>query len=923
MVNFGNPLSIQANSMYKYIFPVSLIVFLFACGHEKHTTTQTNANASHHHWKLPVTTPVDPNLNSESRPDYNPSATREIDILHTKLDVRFDWAKRYMYGKATISARPYFYPSSIMELDARGMQINRVAILNRDVTNPAMFVADTTILKYEYDGKKLKIDLGKQFKNTESYTVFIDYVSKPDEQPVGGSAAINEDKGLYFINPDAEQKDSVLHPRQIWTQGETQSNSVWMPTIDRPNERMTSEIYITTEDKYVTLSNGLLYDQKKNTDGTRTDHWRMDLPSAPYLVMMAIWQFSIIKDKWKDKEVNYYVEPQFAPYAKLTFGKTPEMIDFFSKKLGVDFPWAKYSQICCRDYVSGAMENTTATLHSDFVQRDDREYLDNTYEDYVSHELFHSWFGDYVTCESWSNLPLNESFATYGEYLWNEFKYGIEEADCAHYDSFQGYLRESAAGHATPEWSGKREPLIRFYYDDRESMFDSHSYNKGGQVLHLLRQYVGDDAFFASLKLYLETNKFSSGEIANLRLAFEQVTGRDMNWFFNEWFMSPGHPELEITYNYDAVAKKERVIIKQTQDRTKGAPIFRIPMSVDVYGGGKTQRTEILVKSVCDTFYFSSNAKPDFVNVDAQKTLPCFKVDRHTPEEWTFLYSNSTLYVDRVEALDNLAPSPFENSQPNAKGEVTVVPQSVLAYQTVTKALDDEFWAIRELACEKIGVYASEVKSKLISLAKNDPKSSVRSLAMEALDENAKGDDLKDVYLSGLNDKSYDVVTVSLQALTEHFKETGMAEATKRENDPARSMKLAVGNAYIYGGGDAQQPWYEKTMTSVYGNSQAEFLQEYSAFLRNCSSATVEKALPGFEQLYNNATSPITKLYSKGILGSLANYYEEKSADTQDKIDGLKSVKKNATGLQRLQAQKAESDQLAKDIEAVLKRLKK
>ncbi len=907
--------------MHKFILPISLIVFLFACGHQKHATTQNNKQPNHRQWTVQKKTPVDPNLNAESRPDYNPSATRETDLLHTKLEVRFDWSKRYMYGKATISARPYFYPTSTLVLDARGMTINRVAILNRDVTNPAMFLADTTTLKYEYDGKKLKIDLGKQYTRSENYTVFIDYISKPDELEVGGSAAITEDKGLYFINPDAEQKDSLLRPRQIWTQGETQSNCVWMPTIDRPNERMTSEIYITTEDKYITLSNGLMFDQKKNSDGTHTDHWRMDLPSAPYLVMMAIGQFSIIKDKLKDgREVNYYVEPQFAPYAKETFGKTPEMIEFFSKKLGVDYPWCKYSQICCRDYVSGAMENTTATLHSDMVQRDDREYLDNTYEDYVSHELFHMWFGDYVTCESWSNLPLNESFATYGEYMWNEYKYGKEEADYAHYDSFQGYLRESAAGHATKDWPGKREPLIRFYYTDRESMFDSHSYNKGGQVLHLLRQYVGDDAFYASLKLYLETNKFSSGEIANLRLAFEQVTGKDMNWFFNEWFLSPGHPELDITYDYDATKLKERVIIKQTQDRTSGTPVFRIPFSVDVYGGNKTQRQEILVKSVCDTFYLDAQSKPDFVNVDAQKTLPCFKWDHHTPEEWAFLYEHSKLYVDRVEAIEHLAPKPFENP---VEKDAVVPASDVLAKQIVTKAMNDEFWGIRELACEKLGDYSSSVKQQLIALSKNDPKSDVRSTALQDLSDGATGDDLKDVYLAALNDKSYNVVTVGLEALMKHFKETGIAEAEKRENDPSRGMKIAVANAYMYGGGDAKQAWFEKTMATVYGKTQAEFLQYYAAFFYGCSSVTVEKALPGFENLYNNATSPITKLYAKGALSSLANAYQQKSAMIQTKIDDLKSVKKNATGLQRLQAEKAEADQLAKDITAVVKRMKK
>ncbi|MBI3511746.1 MAG: M1 family metallopeptidase [Bacteroidetes bacterium] len=904
-------------TLHKFIFPSAILFFALACGHQKHVATTKKNN--HQWWEADLKKPVDTTVNAESRTDYNPSATRVTDLLHTKLDVRFDWKKRYMYGKATISAKPYFYPQTTMELDARGMQINRVAMLKRSANNSISFSEDTVDAKYDYDGKKLVIQLGRTYTRDENYTMYIDYVSKPDEQPVNGSAAINEDKGLYFVNPDADQKDSVLHPRQIWTQGETQSNSVWMPTIDRPNERMTSEIYITTEDKYVTLSNGLLYDQKKNPDGTRTDHWRMDLPSAPYLVMMAIGQFSIIKDSWKGKEVSYYVEPQFAQYAPMTFGRTPEMIDFFSKKLGVDFAWAKYSQICAREYVSGAMENTTATLHSDYLQVDDREYLDANFEDYISHELFHQWFGDLVTCESWSNLPLNESFATYGEYMWNEFKYGKQEADYGHYASLQGYLRESAAGHRTAFWPGVREPLIRFYYDDREDMFDGHSYNKGGQVLHLLRQYVGDDAFFASLKLYLNTKKFSSGEVDDLRLAFEQVTGQDLRWFFNEWFMERGHPELDIAYNYDAAKQKERVIIKQTQDRTDGTPIFRIPLGVDVYAGGKTTREEILVKSLRDTFYFSSLSKPDFVNVDAQKTLPCFKLDHHTTAEWAFLYDHSDLYVDKAEALNNLAPKGIYNDT---------------AKQILTKALDDKFWAVRLIACRKFSIPLQEengkpqnpiddaVKQKLISIISSDPKSNVREAAVEALNSNGKGSDLKKVYLDALNDKSYSVIGSALEAMCKQFPEEGMAECKKRENDPARSMKIAIGGAYAYYGTDAQQSWFEKTMATLYGGHQAEFILDYGALLRRCSHATIDSSLPGLENLYKTSASETTRGYVKGTLKDVSNYFKDGADEAQKKIDDLKSVKKDATGLQKLQNEKAEDDAIAADIDVVVARLK-
>lgn len=155
----------------------------------------------------------------------------------------------------------------------------------------------------------------------------------------------------------------------------------------------------------------------------------MDQPHAPYLFMMSIGEYSIVKDTWKKIPVNYYVEKEYEKDAKAIFGNTPEMIEFYSKTLGVDYVWPKYSQVIVRDYVSGAMENTSATVHGEFLQQHSRDLLDENNEDVISHELFHQWFGDLVTCESWSNLPLNESFATYGEYLWREYKYGRDDAD--------------------------------------------------------------------------------------------------------------------------------------------------------------------------------------------------------------------------------------------------------------------------------------------------------------------------------------------------------------------------------------------------------------------------------------------------------------------------------------------------------------
>ncbi len=353
------------------------------------------------------------NPKPEATKTYQAAPTKINDLVHTKLDARFDYEKSQLNGKVWITLKPHFYPTDSLTLDAKGMDIKEVAVVKS---------GKNTALKYKYDGLLLNIDLDKTYPNKEPYTVYISYTAKPNDFQAKGSAAITDAKGLYFINPRGEEKEK---PTQIWTQGETEATSVWVPTIDKPSQKTTNEFYMTVPAKYVTLSNGKLVTQTKNADGTRTDYWKMDLPHSPYLFFMGVGDYAIVKDSYKGKEVSYYVEKEYAPVARRIFGKTPEMIALFSKLTGVDYPWIKYAQIVGRDYVSGAMENTTATLHQESAQQDARELTDfNRWEEVIAHELFHQWFGDYVTAESWSNLTLNESFATMGSQLWNEFHYG-------------------------------------------------------------------------------------------------------------------------------------------------------------------------------------------------------------------------------------------------------------------------------------------------------------------------------------------------------------------------------------------------------------------------------------------------------------------------------------------------------------------
>lgn len=823
---------------------------------------------------------------------YQASATRINDIIHTKLDVSFDYAKQYLYGKATHTIKPYFYPTSTLSLDARGMEIKEVSLIKEEYVPTGWDTKKDPSGKYERNVERkpvksplkfthvnnvLEITLDKEYKNNEEYMIFIDYIAKPNELgKSGGSAAINDDKGLYFINPDGKEENK---PTQIWTQGETQSSSVWYPTIDRPNERMSQEIYMTVAKKYQTLSNGELCSSSDNGDGTRTDWWKQELPIAPYLTMMAVGEFAIVKDnKWRGKEVNYYVEKEYEAHAKAIFGNTPEMLEFFSNKLGVEYPWNKYSQVVVRDYVSGAMENVSATLHGEFLQQTDRELLDSDHEDVISHELFHQWFGDLVTCESWSNIPLNESFATYGEYLWEEYKYGRDAADAHSWDSRDGYFKEA---------SRKQVNLVRFEYDDKEDMFDAHSYNKGGQVLHMLRKHVGDDAFFASLKLYLETNKFTAVEIHNLRLAFEKVTGEDLNWFFNQWFLSAGHPDIMINTEYDATNKKQKLSIHQVQDLSS-TPLFRIPMYVDLYFGKTVKREKIDMTKADQSWEFEAAVKPDLVNVDGDKMLLCTKEEKKTIKEWAFQYANAPLYLDRLEAMIEL--------HKNAKDS--------LASLTIVNALKDKYSGLRYEAIsmlKDIGPgHEAAIKEQLVVIARGDERMGVRAFAIDQLSSNYKDADLLPLYKEAMSSRSYGVIGAALSAVSKGDADAGLKAAKEYETEKSIELLYAVADVYANYGKDEQGEFFVNSADKFTGFSKIGFIQQYGNFLKNGKKmSTVDTGLKILETIARDETGiKWVTYYAKKTIRELGKMYEESAEFNTQKIKTLKEANPSASTLE-------------------------
>ena len=688
---------------------------------------------------------------------YHGSAAKINDLVHTKLDVKFDYDKQWLYGKALIKLHPHFYQTDSLSLDAKGMDIKEIALVKGNSKSP---------LQYKYDGLILNITLDKLYKAGEYYTVYIDYISKPNDLKVKGSAAITNAKGLYFINPKGEDKNK---PTQIWTQGETEANSVWFPTIDKPDQKTTEEIYMTVPAKYVTLSNGLLISQKKNADGTRTDYWKMDLPHSPYLFFMGVGNYAIIKDSYKGKEVSYYVEKEYADVTRKIFGETPAMIAFYEKITGIPYQWQKYSQMTARDFVSGAMENTTATLHSDALQQNARQLTDgNKYEDYISHELFHQWFGDLVTTESWSNITVNESMADYSETLWQEYRHGKDAGEQHIEENRQTYL-------SNPENS--RKDLVRFYYNDKEDLFDNVSYEKGGAILHMLRNYVGDSAFFKSLNKYLNDNKFKNAEAHQLRLAFEDITGQDLNWFWNQWYYGSGHPQLKINYSY--ANGKASIITDQTQNTGK---IFRLPVAIDVYNGSNKKRFNVWIENKTDTFTFNTSAKPTLINVDADKVLLVEKTDKKTNENWIEQWKYAGNYLDKKEALTAFSQNKMKQ---------------------LSEGLDDKFDGIRlytlELFEEKKELITDNDINKFEILANNDPSKKVRAKAIEIL---ASLRDKKFIMLftKAVDDSSYSVAGAALEGLITLDPANAYMLAKKYSNDARGKLGSLIAQVLLVKG---------------------------------------------------------------------------------------------------------------------------
>ena len=612
-----------------------------------------------------------------AKPHYNPDRPGQVE--HICLNLKLDIPNQFVQGTCEISLTPIRNGISELTLDAVNLQISAVTI--QEVAQ-----------RFEYDGEFLKIHLVNPTVTGQSIKIAIAYsVTQPQ-------------RGIYFIQPTEFYPNK---PTQVWTQGEDEDSRFWFPCFDYPGQLATSEIIVTVPESLMAISNGKLLDVKSEGH-TKIYHWYQQEIHPTYLMTLAVGDFLEIKDKWEDIEVNYYVDKSRTEQeARLSMGKTPRMIQFFSEKYGYRYAYPKYAQVCVADFIFGGMENTSTTLLTDRCVLDERAALDNrTTESLVAHELAHQWFGDLVVIKHWSHAWIKEGAATYAEVLWTEHEYGAIEAAYYRLGEARNYFAEDAERY--------RRPIVTHIYREAIELYDRHLYEKGGCVYHMLRTELGEELFWQAIHIFVQQNAHKTVETIDLLRAIEQASGKNLMPLFDQYVFRGGHPEYKLGYSWDSDNNLAKVTVSQTQDELFD---LRIPIAFGFAEQSELKTFTIRIFEKEQALYFPLAQKPSYISFD---------------------HGNNYLKQVTLEyGLAELKAGLEFNPDPLAKiqyAEAIAKKGSLEAVKALEKALLAElFWGVRLEVAEALASIKLDQAFTALAQGLNDSDARVRKTVIMGL----------------------------------------------------------------------------------------------------------------------------------------------------------------------------------------------
>lgn len=619
-----------------------------------------------------------------AKPHYNPDRPGQVE--HIFLDLVLDIPQKSLKGTCYITIKPLRQGITKLVLDA--VDLNIISVL-RDSVSQA----------YDYDHEKLIIYL-KEATTEASLTIAIEYTID------------NPQRGIYFISPDADYPDKAT---QVWTQGEDEDSRYWFPCFDYPGQLATSEIKVRVPNSMLAISNGELVDTQKAGDET-IYHWKQKQVHPTYLMTLAVGEFGVVEDKWRDIPVNYYVAKGREEDAKRSMGKTPRMMEFFSEKFAYKYPYPKYYQVCVEDFIFGGMENTSTTLLTDRCLLDQRAEIDNQRaESLVAHELVHQWFGDLVVIKHWSHAWLKEGMATYSEVIWAEAEYSKDDAAY--------YLLREARSYLQEDFSRYRRPMVTNIYREAIELYDRHLYEKGACVYHIIRTVLGDQLFDQAIQAFVNNYAHKTVETVDLLRTIETTTGYNLTPLFDQYVFRGGHPDFKIGYSWDNDNNLAQLKVTQTQVNQDNKDLFTLSIPV-AFGYVKENQVEfktftLKLTEAQQTFYLPLEAKPDFISFDQGNNY----------------LKTVTLEYPLTELKAQLKHDPDPISRIYA-GIAIAKKGGLEAIKVLSESLiSDPFWGVRAESAKRLGKIKLDQSVDALIPGLQDPEARVRQSVIESLSQ--------------------------------------------------------------------------------------------------------------------------------------------------------------------------------------------
>ncbi|MCA9184942.1 MAG: M1 family aminopeptidase [Pirellulaceae bacterium] len=658
---------------------------------------------------------------------------REVDIVHIKLDVTPDFDKRTVEGTAAIQFRPIAKPLTQLRLDAVNLNIKKVRasaeVDDFSSTSDALTVVFRHPISADTDG-----------------WLEVDYSAEPRQ-------------GLYFRTPAMGYPSTDTH---IWTQGEAHEARHWFPCYDYPNERSSTEVICHVPVAMTVLSNGeKISEEADSGTNLKAVRWRQDKPHVAYLICLVAGHFEKLEKRHRDIPLAYYVQPSLAPYAKNSFRDTDDIMAFFEQEIGVPFPWNKYYQVTIQDFTAGGMENTTLTTLTHNTLFDEATENIHSSRGLDAHEMAHQWFGDYVTCKDWSHLWLNEGFATYYAHLHEGHQFG---PDALKYSLYQDAKR-SVLTHGNDD-----KAIVYRKYGNAMEQFDYRAYPKGSWVLHMLRCRLGEDLYRRCVKTYLERHALTSVVTEDLNAVIEELSGESFDRFFDQWVYHPGHPDLKVSYDWNAATKLAKVTVQQTQSAEHAVPVFHFDTKLRFIVDGKAVDHLIEVRQRKQEFHVPLNGQPTIVRFDPEFTLLAHVDFNKSDAFWFAQLKQADDAMGRVFACEHLADRKTKASVEALEASlnddpfygVRIAAASSLgkihtddAFAALQAGLDDQDARVRREVADELGkFYRTETPDLLEKIVTREANPAIRAVALRALGR-FHGPRTNQLLVANLEDQSF------------------------------------------------------------------------------------------------------------------------------------------------------------------------